>query len=77
MAGRRRRGPARPYRDQMDYTRLGRSGVPVSRRCLAAMNFGAITSDASARQIMDRAHEHGINSGVLPRLTRSTPDRTG
>jgi len=41
------------------------------------MNFGAITSDASVRQIMDRAHEHGINSGVLPRLTRSTPDRTG
>jgi aryl-alcohol dehydrogenase-like predicted oxidoreductase len=45
----------------MDYTHLGRSGVSVSRLCLGTMNFGAITGEADAGQIMDRAHEHGIN----------------
>jgi NDP-hexose C3-ketoreductase / dTDP-4-oxo-2-deoxy-alpha-D-pentos-2-ene 2,3-reductase len=45
----------------MEYTHLGRSGVSVSRLCLGTMNFGAITGEADAHQIMDRALEYGIN----------------
>ncbi len=45
----------------MDYTHLGRSGVSVSRICLGTMNFGAATREADAHQIMDTAHESGIN----------------
>jgi aryl-alcohol dehydrogenase-like predicted oxidoreductase len=45
----------------MEYTHLGRSGASVSRLCLGTMNFGAVTSEPDAHQIMDRAHEHGIN----------------
>ena len=45
----------------MEYTHLGRSGVSVSRLCLGTMNFGAITGEDDAHQIMDRAHEYGIN----------------
>jgi len=52
-------GPS--YGDRMDYTHLGRSGVSVSRLCLGTMSFGAITDEAASHQIMDRAHEHGIN----------------
>ena len=45
----------------MDYTHLGRSGVSVSRLCLGTMNFGAATGEDDAHQIMDTAHESGIN----------------
>jgi aryl-alcohol dehydrogenase-like predicted oxidoreductase len=45
----------------MDYTRLGRSGLSVSRLVLGTMNFGPQTSEADSHLIMDRAHEHGIN----------------
>src|SRR6202020_2878751 len=58
----RRRRRARPsYGSPMDYTHLGRSGVSVSRLCLGTMNFGAVTDEADAREIMDRAHSDGIN----------------
>jgi aryl-alcohol dehydrogenase-like predicted oxidoreductase len=45
----------------MDYTHLGRSGLRVSRLCLGTMNFGQRTGEADAHQIMDAAHDHGIN----------------
>jgi len=45
----------------MDYVRLGRTGLKVSRLCLGTMNFGPQTSEADSHRIMDRAHEHGIN----------------
>ncbi|GID10842.1 aldo/keto reductase [Actinocatenispora rupis] len=45
----------------MEYTNLGRTGLSVSRLCLGTMNFGPRTSEADSHQIMDRAHEHGIN----------------
>jgi aryl-alcohol dehydrogenase-like predicted oxidoreductase len=45
----------------MEYTHLGRSGVSVSRLCLGTMNFGWVTDEPGAHQLMDRAHEHGIN----------------
>jgi aryl-alcohol dehydrogenase-like predicted oxidoreductase len=46
----------------MDYVRLGRTGLMVSRLCLGTMNFGVhMTSEADAFTIMDAALELGIN----------------
>jgi aryl-alcohol dehydrogenase-like predicted oxidoreductase len=45
----------------MQYVRLGRAGVQVSRLCLGTMNFGPLTSEADSGTIMDRALELGIN----------------
>lgn len=45
----------------MEYTRLGRTGLKVSRLCLGTMNFGPRTSEADSFAIMDKAHDLGIN----------------
>ena len=45
----------------MEYTHLGRTGLLVSRICLGTMNFGPVTNQADSHEIMDRAHEQGIN----------------
>jgi aryl-alcohol dehydrogenase-like predicted oxidoreductase len=45
----------------MDYTRLGRTGLKVSRLCLGTMNFGPETTEEDSHAIMDAAHENGIN----------------
>ena len=45
----------------MEYTRLGRSGLSVSRLVLGTMNFGPEASESDSHLIMERAHEHGIN----------------
>jgi aryl-alcohol dehydrogenase-like predicted oxidoreductase len=45
----------------MEYVRLGRTGLKVSRFCLGTMNFGPETSEPDAHAIMDRAHELGIS----------------
>ena len=45
----------------MQYVKLGRSGLMVSRLCLGTMNFGAITPEMESYQIMNRALESGIN----------------
>src|SRR4051794_11664103 len=45
----------------MNYVKLGRTGLKVSRLCLGTMNFGVDTSEADAFAIMDRALEVGIN----------------
>ena len=37
----------------MQYTSLGRSGLQVSRLALGTMNFGELTGEAAAFQIMD------------------------
>jgi aryl-alcohol dehydrogenase-like predicted oxidoreductase len=44
----------------MNYTRVGRSGVEVSRLCLGTMNFGPHASEAESFAMMDRALELGI-----------------
>jgi aryl-alcohol dehydrogenase-like predicted oxidoreductase len=44
----------------MEYVRLGRTGLRVSRLCLGTMNFGPLTSEADSFAIMDRALEVGI-----------------
>jgi aryl-alcohol dehydrogenase-like predicted oxidoreductase len=45
----------------MEYKRLGRTGLKVSRLCLGTMNFGPETPEAEAHALMDRALELGIN----------------
>lgn len=45
----------------MRYRRLGRTALRVSPLCLGTMNFGPQTDEESARTIMDRALELGIN----------------
>jgi len=45
----------------MQYSKLGRSGLKVSRLCLGTMNFGAITQEKESFEIMNRALDLGIN----------------
>ena len=45
----------------MDYIRLGRTGLMVSRLCLGTMNFGPQASEDDSFKIMDKALELGIN----------------
>ncbi len=45
----------------MQYTRLGRTALSVSKLCLGTMNFGPQTSEAESFAIMDKALELGIN----------------
>ena len=45
----------------MKYAYLGRSGLQVSRLGLGTMNFGMVTDEAPACEIMDAALEAGIN----------------
>ena len=45
----------------MQYTSLGRSGLQVSRLALGTMNFGELTDQTAAFQIMDAAIDAGIN----------------
>ena len=45
----------------MQMTRLGRTGLQVSRLCLGTMNFGVDTDESASFSVMDRALEHGIN----------------
>lgn len=45
----------------MEYVRLGRTALKVSRLCLGTMNFGPETSEEDSFKIMDRALELGFN----------------
>lgn len=45
----------------MDYVKLGRSGLKVSRLCLGTMNFGPLTNETDSFAIMDKALELGLN----------------
>lgn len=45
----------------MEYTRLGRTGLRVSRICLGTMNFGWQIGEAESHAILDRAHDDGVN----------------
>jgi Predicted oxidoreductases (related to aryl-alcohol dehydrogenases) len=50
------------YEDStMQYRNLGRSGLKVSPLCLGTMMFGGATDEATARRIIDRAADQGIN----------------
>ena len=45
----------------MEYTKLGRSNMTVSKICLGTMHFGPYASEAEAFEILDRTLELGIN----------------
>ena len=45
----------------MEYTRLGRTGLKVSRLCLGTMNFGPLTTEPDSYAIMDKALDMAIN----------------
>jgi aryl-alcohol dehydrogenase-like predicted oxidoreductase len=45
----------------MNYARLGRTGLRVSRLCLGTMNFGPYASEAESHAIMDKALDLGLN----------------
>jgi len=45
----------------MQYTRLGRTALKVSRLCLGTMNFGPQTTEPDSYAIMDKALDLGIN----------------
>ncbi|CAM4511765.1 aryl-alcohol dehydrogenase-like predicted oxidoreductase [Paenibacillus endophyticus] len=45
----------------MQYTKLGRSGLQVSRLCLGTMNFGVDTDEKESFRILDAALDAGIN----------------
>ena len=45
----------------MEYRTLGRSGLKVSPLCLGTMMFGGPTDEETARRIIDRAADQGVN----------------
>lgn len=45
----------------MQYTRLGRTALEVSRLCLGTLNFGVNTPRDESFAMMDRALSHGVN----------------
>ena len=45
----------------MEYNRLGRSNLMVSKICLGTMHFGPRADEATSHAILDRAFELGIN----------------
>lgn len=45
----------------MKYTNLGRTGLKVSKLALGTLNFGELTDEKTAFEIMDKAFEAGIN----------------
>ncbi len=45
----------------MDHTRLGRTGLQVSRLCLGTMTFGLQRDELAAAEILDHAAEGGID----------------
>jgi aryl-alcohol dehydrogenase-like predicted oxidoreductase len=44
----------------MEHTRLGRTGLKVSRLCLGTMTFGLQIDEAAARSVLDRAALGGV-----------------
>ncbi len=45
----------------MEYRQLGRTGTRVSQLCLGTMNFGSVTDEPTAHQMIDEALDAGIN----------------
>jgi aryl-alcohol dehydrogenase-like predicted oxidoreductase len=45
----------------MQYRQLGRSGLKISPICLGSMMFGGPTDEATARRIVAKAREAGVN----------------
>jgi 1-deoxyxylulose-5-phosphate synthase len=54
-------GVARGYGPGVEHTRLGRTGLQVSRLCLGTMTFGLQCDEPTAVAILDRAADGGID----------------
>ena len=62
----------------MHYTRLGRTGLKVSRLCLGTMNFGWSADEPTSNAIMDAAFDAGINFfDTADIYTRWVPNSSG
>lgn len=59
-----------------EYTRLGRSGLAVSRLVLGTMNFGPEADGRESRAVMRRAHEHGVNFSDTANVYGTRPGET-
>ena len=46
---------------EMEYRKLGARGPEVSKLCLGTMMFGGRCNDATAKKIVDHAHDVGVN----------------
>lgn len=57
----------------MQYTKLGRSNMSVSKICPGTMHFGPKASEEVSHQILDKAFEMGITSSTpaMPPRSRS------
>jgi len=55
-------------------TRLGRTGLEVSRLALGTMTFGLQTEEPVAREIMSKAASAGVISSMSPTSIRSAAD---
>lgn len=45
----------------MDFAKLGRTGIRVSRLCLGTMSFGSYADPTASRTVFSRARDRGIN----------------
>jgi aryl-alcohol dehydrogenase (NADP+) len=54
-------GPGRGSVPDVEHTRLGRTGLQVSRLCLGTMTFGLQSEESIAAAILDRAADGGID----------------
>jgi aryl-alcohol dehydrogenase-like predicted oxidoreductase len=45
----------------VEYCKLGRTGITVSKLCLGTLNFGERTSESEAQRIFDAALDAGVN----------------
>ena len=45
----------------MEYAKLGRSNLTVSKICLGTMHFGGFTPEEEAHRILSKALDMGIN----------------
>ncbi|MDP1631095.1 MAG: aldo/keto reductase [Caulobacter sp.] len=57
----------------MQYSKLGRTGLDVSRVCLGTMTWGSQNSEAEAHAQMDYALERGVNFWDTAELYASPP----
>jgi len=63
----------------METTRLGNTGLKVSRICLGTMTYGDpkwrdwVLDEAASRPFIQRALELGINSSIPPTSIPSAP----
>ena len=55
----------------MEYVRLGRSNLMISRVAMGAMNLTAAGDDEKAAQLVRSAYEQGINFLIHPVQLRS------